>query len=236
MSRTKRDAQQLMHWCKNGDLVLKNKIKDTLLRENVHEDRFLDSTLSNLNKHNNEEQRHLVNKRLQFAKRRQRSLEKSELQHFHLLERHRSFSDGALHLKGDQKSHKRSFNAKLKWQKAISVVRFVVQSKSVKKKTRLRPRAATFLPSIAQPSPKSSPKLPRRNANGNTNHLILPRIAPATTESKNCLEDPRFLRLQQILSLDENKESGQKSPRKPSKEEDGHGSRAARLRSQTFHL
>ena len=233
MSKPKRDAKRLMHWCKNGDLVFKNKIKDAILRENLYEERSLDSTLSSLSKHQNQEQRQLVNKRLQFAKRRQRSLEKSEL-HSHFLERHRSFSDGALPLEEDRTLHKKTFNAKLKWQKAISVVRFAVQSKSGKKNKRSRQRAATVLPSIPQACPKSDP---RKNA-ANDSHLVLPRIGSGTIESKNCLEDPRFLRLQQILSLGEDtdaKTSG-RSPKNTNRECDKHGDPAGRLRTQTFHL
>ena len=236
MSRKKQNAQQLMHWCKNGDLVLKNKIKDTILRENLYEERSLDSTLSNLNKHQNEEQRHLVNKRLQFAKRRQRSLDKGEL-HCHEPERNRSHSDGAVHLKRDQKSHKKPFNAKLKWQKAISVVRFMIQSKHGKQKTRMRPRAATVLPSIALVNTKSSSKLPCKHA-CNKDHLVLPRIASATTENTNCLQDPRFLRLQEILSVgqDKGEEIDRKSSWKTGREENCHGDRSGRLRSHTFNL
>lgn len=236
MSRQKRDTKRLMHWCKNGDLVFKNKIKDAILRENLYEERSLDSTLSSLSKYQNQEQRQLVNKRLQFAKRRQRSLEKSEL-HNNFLEKRRSFSDGALPLKGDQTSHRKIFDAKLKWQKAISVVRFAVQSKSGKKTKRSRQTAANVLPSIIQANPKSSPKPPRKNT-ANDNHLVLPRIGSGTIESKNCLEDPRFLRLQQILSLgeDKNTETSERSPKNTNREWNGHGGPAGRLRSQTFHL
>ena len=239
MSRTKRDTQRIMHWCKNGDLVLKNKIKDTILRENLHEERFLDSTLSSLNKHQSEEQKHLVNKRLQFEKRKQRSssLDRSDLHGPHAEhERNRSFSDEAVHSKSHQNSRK-SFSAKAKWQKAISTVRFAVRSKSGEKKTRAKPKATAVLPRIVQSRPKS--KLSCTGHASKNNHLALPRIPSASTGNINCLEDPRFLRLQQILSLGEEKdeEGDQKSSRKTSREEDEYGmSNTWRSRSHTYHL
>ena len=233
MRRTRRNTQQLMHWSKNGDLVMKNKIKDAILRENLHEERSLDSTLTNINKHQNEEAKHLVNKRIQFAKRRQRSMGKNELQH-HFLERQRSYSDGALHLKDSQKSHKASFNAKVKWQKAISVVRFAVQSKSGKRNTRLGQTELSFFPRIAiQSSPKASPKLRRSNVSDNK-QLVLPQISSRRVGHKNCLDDPRFLRLQQILSLGDNK--SEDGVRKSQNKNGGQVDKDGRLRSQTFHL
>jgi hypothetical protein len=238
---SKRDAQRIMHWCKNGDLVLKNKIKDTILRENLHEERFLDSTLSYLNKHQHEEQKHLVNKRLQFAKRKQRSqsLDRiGELHCPHESERNRSFSDESVHSKGNQNFSKKSFNAKVKWQKAISTVRFAIQCENGTKKTRVKPREAIF-PSIVQSSPKSKPRCSGHASK--TDHLVLPRIASGSARSINCLEDPRFLRLQQILSLgvgeDKDEERGRKSSRKTRREENEHGtSLTGRLRSHTYHL
>ena len=233
MSRTKRDPKRLMHWCKNGDLVFKNKIKDAILRENLYEERSLDSTLNSLSKHQNQEQRQMVNKRLQFAKRRQKSLEKGEL-HNPFIQNRRSFSDGALDLKEQQISPKKTFNPKLKWQKAISVVRFAVQSKSGSRAKWSRPRAATVLPSIVQ---ASNPKTSRKNA-ARDSHLVLPRIGSGTIENKNCLEDPRFLRLQQILSLGEDKseETSRRSSKNTNKKLDKHGGPTGRLRSQTFDL
>ena len=227
MSRTKRDAKRIMHWCKNGDLVLKNKIKDTILRENLHEERSLDSTLSNLNKHQSEEQKHLVNKRLQFAKRKQRSnsLDRSDLH-----------SNEVVHSKSHQNTRK-SFNAKVKWQKAISTVRFAVRNKSGEKKTRMKPKATAVLPRIVQSSPKS--KISCTGHANKNDHLVLPRIPSASTGNINCLEDPRFLRLQQVLSLgkDQGEEGDRKSSRKTSREETEYGmSNTWRSRSHTYHL
>ena len=233
MSRTKRDPKRLMHWCKNGDLVFKNKIKDAILRENLYEERSLDSTLNSLSKHQNQEQRQMVNKRLQFAKRRQKSLEKGEL-HNLFIQNRRSLSDGALDLREQQISPKKTFNPKLKWQKAISVVRFAVQSKSGSRAKWSRPRAATVLPSIIQ---ASNLKTSRKNV-ASDSHLVLPRIGSGTIENKNCLEDPRFLRLQQILSLGEDKseETSRRSSKNTNKKLDEHGGPTGRLRSQTFDL
>ncbi|XP_028393953.1 uncharacterized protein LOC114518203 [Dendronephthya gigantea] len=228
MSKRRRDGQQLMHWCKNGDLVIKNKIKDTILRENLHEERSLDSTLGSLNKHQSKEERHLINKRLQFAKRREKSLaEKKESQFY--FQRQRSFSDGDVHLKHGRVSHKRNFNAKVKWQKAITVVRFAVQSKA-EKKFGAKTGAGTFLPRIVQAKPNSSPGVPRKQVNDN--NLLLPRIKSSTTEdTKNCMKDPRFLRLQEILCLSEDKKEKKVSSGETTRDKD-----PERLRSQTFHL
>lgn len=222
MSRKRWDGQQLMHWCKNGDLVIKNKIKDTILRENLHEERSLDSILGNLNKHQSKEERHLINKRLRFAKRREKSLAE-------IKRRQRSLSDGEVHLKDGQIRQKESFNAKLKWQKAITVVRFAVQSKS-ERKSKARTGAATFLPKIVQAKQNSSPGIPCRQVNDN--HLHLPRIKSSTTvDIENCMKDPRFLRLQEILCLSDDTKEKTGSFGKTTRDKD-----PGRLRSQSFHL
>ena len=181
----------------------------------------------------------MVNKRLQFEKRKQRSssLDRSDLHGPHAEhERNRSFSDEAVHSKSHQNS-RMSFSAKVKWQKAISTVRFAVRSKSGEKKTRAKPKATAVLPRIVQSRPKS--KLSYTGHASKNNHLALPRIPSASTGNINCLEDPRFLRLQQILSLGEDKdeEDDQKSSRKTSREEDEYGmSNTWRSRSHTYHL
>lgn len=229
-----------MRWCKNGNLVLKNRVKDTILRENVHEEKFLGSTLSNLNKHQTEEERHLVNKRLQFAKMRTKSVGISEQLH-HFRERKRSFSDGAIQMEKQHGQHRRKFDAKLKWQKAISVVRLVVQNNPNNNRTvrRQRPRQASFFPNIIESSPRLNPNCSltphhRRNV-ANKDHLVLPRVQTAT--NKNCLEDPRFLKLQEILSLDNNDNSvSSKSAWRRMSKEDKDGRNGGRKRSQTCYL
>lgn len=200
-------------------MILKNKVGEAILRENTYEERSLHTTLDYLNKHKSQEERHMMNKQLQFATIKHRALEKNN--HFKpCLGRERSWTDGDLEqsleeggLKDHQNSIGKQFNATLKWKKAISVVHLAVQStsKDIRRK-QLREKQVSFLPPLAASRTEQSQKR-LRTSSKHTSDLALPAINKDEKEIKNCLEDPRFLKLQQILS--QGKERRGKRSEKP---------------------
>lgn len=226
MSRKRKD-NGLLHWSKNGDMILKNKVKEAILRENTYEERSLASTLNYLDKHKTQEERHLINKRLQFASTRRKSVEKNELE----FRRRRSFSDTALHTlttraggEEDEGVQAKQFDAKLNWKKAITAVYFTVQNKSGNNQK--QPKKSVFPPLDNGRGKQNTLRVSRGLGNGD---FVLPAIKQ--NDTKNCLEDPRFQRLQQVLSSRSG--SGKNCDKKGESQWD---TRQARYRSHTYYL
>lgn len=220
-----RSNGKLLHWTKKGDMILKNKVKEAILRENTYEERSLHTTLDYLDKHKTQKEKHMINKQLQFATIKHRTLEKNN--HFKpCLGRVRSWTDGVLEdselqnfdeggLKLDhQNSIGKQFNATLKWKKAISVVRLAVQSTSKNTRRRqLKEKQVSFLPPLAASRREEILHKRLRTSSNHTSDLALPAINKDEKHNRNCLEDPRFLKLQQILS--QGKEKREKRSENP---------------------
>lgn len=224
---------KLLHWSKNGEMILKNRVKEAILRENAFEERSLDTTLDNLNKHRTQEERHLMNKQLQFASIKRKTLEKNlqtkSLEPLGPRSRQRRWSDsdvesGRLNkFKDSDYRNEKQFDAKLKWEKAISAVQLTVQAKAEKHETKqIKKRTANFLPPLVNTRRDHNR---RRSVSYDNNGFTLPIIDEGNT--LNCLKDPRFLKLQEVLS-----QRGENSEKRGVTQA---ASALIRFRSNTYH-
>lgn len=227
----------LIRISKTGEMRLKNKVGNAILKENTYEDRALNTRLDSLSKHQFRQDKYMTYRQLEFATKQVSAQE----------ERPRKMSGENKHSQGSDQSlppidsrrrsnivapnieEKRSSlvgeavgskRAKGRWEKAITLVRVAVQNRPVQGssgKTTGRKTSGTQarneivskaldmnqvnqLPPINNKEgvlrePSSIKKKPLRK------QPSLPEMLKISREkSQKCLEDPRFMKLEQCLS------------------------------------
>ena len=219
--------KKLLHWNQKGELVLKNKVKEAILRENAHEERSLDSMLHSLDRHKIQEERYLENKQHLFATTIMKTHEKHHLgtgsyreqqsrsPSLESLPRTQELDTGAQRQTNKPRANHKS-EAKRKWTKAISAVRFAVREKSTSKSNNKRKEGkdSFTLPPLHHEQ-QNGGTFSRRLEHENTKHgksrndnkharksessYNLPDIHKKE-EKKDFLQDPRFKKLEEALS------------------------------------
>ncbi|XP_078373474.1 uncharacterized protein LOC144657056 [Oculina patagonica] len=227
----------LIRISKTGEMRLKNKVGNAILKENAYEDRALNTRLDTLSKHQFRQDKYMTYRQLEFATKqvsaseeRPRTLpDRRESKHAQGSEqlppidaRKRSIVATNLetnhaNLGGEVVGHNKA--AKGRWEKAITLVRLAVQNRpsneasanpvagSRKKLSgtqapELEDLAPNQLPPIhanegafREPAALSKRKPPLRKQPSVPEMLKLSR-----EKTQKCLDDPRFMKLEQCLS------------------------------------
>ena len=231
----------LIRISKTGEMRLKNKVGNAILKENAYEDRALNTRLDTLSKHQFRQDKYMTYRQLEFATKQVSASE----------ERPRTLSNGqenkhnqaseqlppidtrrrsnivASNSETNRSNHGEvvgSSNAKGRWEKAITLVRWAVQKRETKEDSCAKPVAGhrrkisgTQAPELVDLDPNQLPPI-------HTNEGILQepvgsskrkpplRKQPSLPEmlklsrekTQKCLDDPRFMKLEQCLSETKN--------------------------------
>lgn len=223
---------KLIRISKTGEMRLKNKVGNAILKENAYEDRALNTRLDTLSKHQFRQDKYMTYRQLEFATKQVSASE----------DRPRKMSVDSKHSQASEQStlppidSRRRSNmivapshggeasgndrAKGRWEKAITLVRLAVQSRPGiesgdktgghgRRPSGMQARAEQLhsneldlnqLPPIntnegVLREPSSTKKRPLRK------QPSLPEMLKKNKEkSQMCLEDPRFMKLEQCLS------------------------------------
>ena len=228
----------LIRISKTGEMRLKNKVGNAILKENAYEDRALNTRLDTLSKHQFRQDKYMTYRQLEFATKQVSASE----------ERPRRFSNGHQESKHAQVSEqlppidaRRRSNivapnletnrsgqgseiagnnkAKGRWEKAITLVRLAVQ-KRPSKEDNAKPlggqRRKISGAQITESGDLDPNQLPPIHANEGTlreavasskrkpplrKQPSVPEMLKLSREkTQKCLEDPRFMKLEQCLS------------------------------------
>ena len=214
----------LIRISKTGEMRVKNKVGNAILKENAYEERALNTTLHALSKHQNRQDKYLSYRQLEFAT-KQVSEERA---------RPRTRADngkrkesGQLLPPVDTRTSSAEVNtsvnllarkrAKGRWEKAIALVRVAVENREPNKKNFLereisKPPASDSkhlnitsvspLPAINSNSSvqKESLKSPRKKTLFRKQPSLPEMLKLSREKSQRCLDDPRFMKLEQCLT------------------------------------
>ncbi|KAJ7393374.1 hypothetical protein OS493_006345 [Desmophyllum pertusum] len=221
----------LIRISKTGEMRLKNKVGNAILKENAYEDRALNTRLDTLSKHQFRQDKYMTYRQLEFATKQVSASE----------ERPRTLSNGqvgeqlppidtrrrsivAPNLEASQRSNQGGEvvgNDKVKgrWEKAITLVRLAVQNRPSNERSakpvagQRRKISAPEWQSKDLDHPNQLPPIHAaegmlREPVGSSKRKQLLRKQPSLPEmlrvsrekTQKCLEDPRFMKLEQCLS------------------------------------
>ncbi|XP_068700364.1 uncharacterized protein [Montipora foliosa] len=140
----------LIRISKGGEMRLKNKVGNAILKENAYEDRALNTTLDTLSKHQFRQDKYMTYRQLEFATKQVSASEERPRTLFSAESRHFEASDHSLPpivtrrgsnvvASADMEERRRSSQngeiagrnkAKGRWEKAITMVRVAVQNRN----------------------------------------------------------------------------------------------------------
>lgn len=230
----------LIRISKTGEMRLKNKVGNAILKENAYEDRALNTRLDTLSKHQFRQDKYMTYRQLEFATKqvsaseeRPRTLsDRRESKHAQVSElppidaRRRSLNIVATNLAETNRSNQGGEvvaggknRAKGRWEKAITLVRLAVQNRPSKEAS-ANPLAGhrKKIPATQPPASEDLDlnQLPPIHANEGTlrepvasskkkpalrKMPSVPEMLKLSREkTQKCLEDPRFMKLEQCLS------------------------------------
>lgn len=227
----------LIRISKTGEMRLKNKVGNAILKENAYEDRALNTRLDTLSKHQFRQDKYMTYRQLEFATKqvsaseeRPRPLpngQESDREQLPPIDTRRRSNVVASNLEtyrsnngGEVVGHNK---AKGRWEKAIMLVRLAVQKRernegSTKPVTGHRRKISGTQASESLVLDRD--QLPPINANerilpepvGSSKRKAPLRKQPSLPEmlklsrekTQKCLEDPRFMKLEQCLSETKN--------------------------------
>ena len=233
----------LIRISKTGEMRLKNKVGNAILKENAYEDRALNTRLDALSKHQFRQDKYMTYRQLEFATKqvsaseeRPRTLSngqesKQVLNNEQLppIDTRRRSNIVAPNLEAGRSNQSGelagSNKAKGRWEKAITLVRLAVQN---------RPAETARAKPVAGQRRKISGNQPPELQSNETDRNQLPPIHPnegifrepvgsstrkpplrkqpslpemlkvSREKTQKCLEDPRFMKLEQCLSETKN--------------------------------
>lgn len=223
----------LIRISKTGEMRLRNKVGNAILKENAYEDRALNTRLDALSKHQFRQDRYMTYRQLEFAT-KQVSASEERPRTLSTESKHSQASDQSLppidsrrrsnvvaqnieETRSSQGGEAGTRNkAKGRWEKAITLVRIAVQKRPTTQeygRTTGRHRKTSGIPEM-QAKGLNANQLPPINNNEAVLREIssvkkkplrkqpsLPEMLRVSREkSQNCLEDPRFMKLEQCLS------------------------------------
>ena len=227
----------LIRISKTGEMRLKNKVGNAILKENAYEDRALNTRLDTLSKHQFRQDKYMTCRQLEFATKqvsaseeRPRTLpngQESDREQLPPIDTRRRSNIVSSNLETHRSSNGGevigNHKAKGRWEKAITLVRLAVQkrernegiSKPVTGHRRKisgtqAPESLVLDPNqlppihanegiLPEPVGSSKRKAPLRK------QPSLPEMLKLSREkTQKCLEDPRFMKLEQCLSETKN--------------------------------
>ena len=233
----------LIRISKTGEMRLKNKVGNAILKENAYEDRALNSRLDTLSKHQFRQDKYMTYRQLEFATKQVSASEErprplpngqeskqnqaSDREQLPPIVTRRRSNIVASNLETNRSNHGgevvRNNKAKGRWEKAIMLVRLAVQKRETNEGS-IRPVAGHRRKISGTQAPDSlvldPNQLPPIHANegiprepvGSSKRKPLLRKQPSLPEmlklsrekTQKCLEDPRFMKLEQCLSETKN--------------------------------
>ena len=239
----------LIRISKTGEMRLKNKVGNAILKENAYEDRALNTRLDTLSKHQFRQDKYMTYRQLEFATKqvsaseeRPRTLpNEQETKHCQGSEQlppidtRRRSNIVASNLETNRSNHSGEVVAKGRWEKA-TLVRLAVQKRETYEGG-TRPVAGHRRKISGTQAPDLDPnQLPPLHVHAKEGMLREPvgsstrkatlRKQPSLPEmlklsrekTQKCLEDPRFMKLEQCLSetknLRETRRQQRRHPRK----------------------
>lgn len=231
----------LIRISKTGEMRLKNKVGNAILKENAYEDRALNTRLDTLSKHQFRQDKYMTYRQLEFATKQVSASEErprtlpngQENKHNQASEQlppidtRRRSNIVASSMETNRSNHGGDVvgnnKAKGRWEKAITLVRLAVKKRETKEDSakpvagHRRKISGTQAPESLDLDPN---QLPPIHANegilqepvGSSKRKPPLRKQPSLPEmlklsrekTQKCLEDPRFMKLEQCLSETKN--------------------------------
>ena len=231
----------LIRISKTGEMRLKNKVGNAILKENAYEDRALNTRLDTLSKHQCRQDKYMTYRQLEFATKQvsaseerprtllngQENKNNQASEQLPPIDTGRRSNIVASNLETNRSNHAGEVagNKKTKgrWEKAITLVRLAVQKRESNERStkpvtgHRRKISGTQAPESLVLDPN---QLPPIHANEGTlqepvslskrkaplrKQPSLPEMLKLSREkTQKCLEDPRFMKLEQCLSETKN--------------------------------
>lgn len=231
----------LIRISKTGEMRLKNKVGNAILKENAYEDRALNTRLDTLSKHQYRQDKYMTYRQLEFATKqvsaseeRPRTLPNGQddkhnqtSEQLPPIDTRRRSNIVASNMETNRSNHGGDVvgnrKAKGRWEKAITLVRLAVQKRETNEGSskpvagHRRKISGTQAPDSLVLDPNQLPpihaneEIPREPV-GSTKRKANLRKQPSLPEmlklsrekTQKCLEDPRFMKLEQCLSEKKN--------------------------------
>ena len=232
----------LIRISKTGEMRLKNKVGNAILKENAYEDRALNTRLDTLSKHQFRQDKYMTYRQLEFATKqvsaseeRPRTLPAAGHENKHSqaseelppIDTRRRSNIVASNLETNRSNHGGEVvgnkKAKGRWEKAITLVRLAVQKRESHEGStkpvagHRRKISGTQAPDSLVLDPNQLPPIhanegilrepvdsSKRKATLRKQPSLPEMLKLSREKTQKCLEDPRFMKLEQCLSETKN--------------------------------